>query len=543
MVAATGYMAALHKMGFLDKIRYMTGVSGSSWLVAAYVYRQNQTSDNDFFPEINEPETLSLDYLFTPPPPSVATWIVPEIKRVIAQNIQAQTLENIWIQNATALAEFLHDRRKDSHLLWQTAIGSVYFAHHGIQYSDMFSWDESDVTDIKQRNPSLQNTKFITRHPGSPFPILTGMAMGPLPMAPLVPNAVHNAFTNFEMTPLYIGAPFSRDVTYVNNTHNETVFSGGLLEPFGFGAPAPLQRLTTETGLLTLNPPEHPFSVQDISGIASMALSSTFATLPENASSSAIPKNLPVWEFVPKAPTFPNKPPPTAVGETGSVEMMYGDGGLLEITGVISLLLRRVTHVVVFDMSTKPVDKTNTLGCLFAVPGIEYFGDSFDYRHNHVFEQSGYQPLVERLQARIDAGEAGIVTATLRTVDNDWWGLKGGSIVQFTWVALHAPDNWQNRLPEHVKQAMALTNTFEKFPWYDTITQFLLTTPQTNLLTSMTGHALLSNSDLIRSGLNIPFPSSTATSTPTSSVSSTLSPTASPSTSPSPSVQTPHQPK
>eukprot|EP00300_Choanocystis_sp_HF-7_P007290 c15204_g1_i1.p1 GENE.c15204_g1_i1~~c15204_g1_i1.p1 ORF type:complete len:193 (+),score=41.75 c15204_g1_i1:240-818(+) len=132
--------------------------------------------------------------------------------------------------------------------------------------------------------------------------------------------------------------------------------------------------------------------------------------------------------------------------------------------------------------------------------------------------------------------QAGIVTATLRTVDNDWWGLKGGSIVQFTWVALHAPDNWQNRLPEHVKQAMALTNTFEKFPWYDTITQFLLTTPQTNLLTSMTGHALLSNSDLIRSGLNIPFPSSTATSTPTSSVSSTLSPTASPSTSPSPSI-------
>ncbi len=59
-----------------------------------------------------------------------------------------------------------------------------------------------------------------------PFPILTAIALGPPDLAPLLTSKNNSFFSNFEMTPLYVGFPYSRTVGYKNGRQDRVRFDG-----------------------------------------------------------------------------------------------------------------------------------------------------------------------------------------------------------------------------------------------------------------------------------------------------------------------------
>ena len=64
MVAAAGQLAALHELGLLREVRYISGISGGSWATAAYSFAQlgqNGTArdDDELLGRITAPENIS----------------------------------------------------------------------------------------------------------------------------------------------------------------------------------------------------------------------------------------------------------------------------------------------------------------------------------------------------------------------------------------------------------------------------------------------------------------------------------------------------
>ena len=63
MVAAAGQLAALHELGLLREVRYISGISGGSWATAAYSFAQlgqNGTArdDDELLGNITAPEDI-----------------------------------------------------------------------------------------------------------------------------------------------------------------------------------------------------------------------------------------------------------------------------------------------------------------------------------------------------------------------------------------------------------------------------------------------------------------------------------------------------
>ncbi len=55
----SGYLRGLHELGLLKDIRYVTGVSGSSWALVSYLYRQKFLDDSVFLGKHKTPEEVS----------------------------------------------------------------------------------------------------------------------------------------------------------------------------------------------------------------------------------------------------------------------------------------------------------------------------------------------------------------------------------------------------------------------------------------------------------------------------------------------------
>src|SRR5262249_40245818 len=128
-----------------------------------------------------------------------------------------------------------------------------------------FSYDETTVTSIRARNPSLADAVFHTvRDPARPYLIAHASVIGPTQLSPFTALEL----VGMEYTPLYVGTPLGRPVTYTSQwrgTSEVNRVGGGLLEPFAFGGSAPVH---TERDLVDVLPPERPFALSNVLGTA-----------------------------------------------------------------------------------------------------------------------------------------------------------------------------------------------------------------------------------------------------------------------------------
>lgn len=142
---------------------------------------------------------------------------------------------------------------------WCYSTQETYYEPVGIKSSTRFSWTEDIVKDIKARNPSLKDEKFLLpTNKNRPFPLVGSAIVGPTKGAPYSYDTRN--FSMIEFTPMYVGHMRNLDVSYQYHhgiKHTQRV--GGVVETFAFpkygSAPRTGLRSSQTSGVLSAPPP------------------------------------------------------------------------------------------------------------------------------------------------------------------------------------------------------------------------------------------------------------------------------------------------
>ena len=196
--------------------------------------------------------------------------------------------------------------------------------------------------------------------------------------------------------------------------------------------------------------------------------------------------------------------------------MLVGDGGDVENYGVISMLQRKMTKLVVnincvtplnpdWDPAIQPVPTSSDIDgyvpALFGIPTEADEGYSLIY--NQVFDSADFSALVTAMLAAQEAGDGIVIPQTLITVQNDFMGIDAGHEVEVLWKYTTLPTNWYDAVPAELRAEIesGSSGKYENFPHYETLTQLELSAEQVMLLANLEAWVMFANEELIRSFL------------------------------------------
>jgi hypothetical protein len=320
-----------------------------------------------------------------------------------------------------------------------------------------------------------------------------------------------------QMRSLNVGYKYHK--THV--THYKTV--GGVIEPFAFGltGAAPVRGLDGDStkAEVTVPTPSAVLDLQFAAAASGYAEGAFFESLRPHNISSALGLHFDYWSPVDKHPQ--------------SLDTLMCDGGSFENIMLPSMLQRGVKKIALFFNSVTPLqpasdwnvrtDAPSTgqiddgLSSLFGVLPQDYVrweNRSFDFSKDQFFSTDEWVPFVTELQAAQQTGNGIIVSKTLRTVQNDWWGVPAGQEAEVTFVYLGRLASWEAQLSEEMKAVLVpagpdaddLSKTvedgpFRHFPHYPT-SGGLLNAEQANVLADLTAWTVLQNKELFQAVLS-----------------------------------------
>lgn len=468
-VAVTGQLRALHSLGLIDDIRYMTAVSGATWAAAAFsYYRDGPTSDEEF----------------------LGSMVTPSQRRSWAFNTTAGQSWSTLSSNSvghTATSNFKKSFRhflfhEPAHEAWQFATGEVFFKPFGLFEPDkqeFFSFDAATVRDILKRHAVLQPgwsaENFVTMRANRPYLILTATILWPADFAGRAQKVL------VEYSPLGVGNAYFLNLEDKASYGSwEQPTGGGFVEPFAhlsYGPSVPVELPPMEPVRMPAS--ELPFSLWRASGKSSAAYAAPLANI-----DPALLPNATYWS-------------PAQAGESPARILKIGDGGNLEDLAIMPLLQRKVRKIVAFANYFYPLEELlqgaragKEEGSLIA----PLFG--WNAKHgpnNQVFARSEFLPLLESLHKVKVRGDLPMSKKRYQVLANPWFGVEPYE-VEILWVYNDISENWIKQLnPEVaaiVREGMRGKGELRHFPHYQTIAEnrlhFIeLTAQQVTLLTDM----------------------------------------------------------
>ena len=191
------------------------------------------------------------------------------------------------------------------------------------------------------------------------------------------------------------------------------------------------------------------------------------------------------------------------------MDFRFADGGSLENYGVVTLLQRKVTKLVVFINTYIPLDAGfDPSGGLAPCPSTidsdlpPLFGyPNGNQIHNQVFPQEDFAAVFNEMKKAKVRGETVMAYYQGRTVANDWWGIPAGQPFEILFVYNDEVAKWEDMLNDEVKAELdqCSSGEIQNFPHYPTmfpngpphITQ--LTNAEVNLLYELNAWNVYSN--------------------------------------------------
>lgn len=484
MSAAFGQLRGLTTLGLMDKVGYISSVSGGSWASTIYTYyRSGASDDNDLLGPVTAPADITYTNLDQMPTSRLGYTATLSLRDALLK---------------------LVEEGMEADRLWLEGVGRTYFEPYGLHdrnSSAYFSLDATTVADIVARNPQLAGATFYTARQKRPFLLINGTLLGPDALAPFAQEQI----VGFEMTPLYVGVPYGQTITYQSEGKQAQTLpvGGGYVEPFAFGGSAPASpcqpvqfpgtcRVNVEGG-------KRPFSLTDASGISSSA----FAAIADQLHlANALDPEQPYW-------------PINSGAFRPATPFTFGDGGNIENYGLIPLLLRGVNRIIVFvnsetklSLDYNPRNRPGKKAVDAFLPPLFGFPNKLN-PNNRVFTKQAWQSLITALQAQKKQGLP-LVTIQTHTVQaNTWWGLPGGWDVEICWVYNDRVASWEQQLPSHLQEQINLGNSpiplgpFRHFPNYLTVDEDLLdlvklTPAQVNLLANLSCWNILQSQSILQ---------------------------------------------
>lgn len=481
MAAGIGQLRGLRALGLLDKVRYISAVSGGTWVSGPLLF--SRQDEDTLLGPVREPASLTLKNLDELPYGSLGHLATRSLKSRLWKYYNEVADERLWID----------------------AVGDQFLQPLGLfDRSDTayYAPDDATVADIRRRNPDLGH-RFVTPRPNRPFWIANGCVIGPKSLTPLKRESP----VGIEFTPMYTGSPRRLKVVFYDQHDKSTTLTvgGGYVEPFAFGGAAPEK---VADGVQSLPAPAHRWCLADSIGVSSSAFAG-YAELDHLVDAlDVLAPQSPLWPMPPTAPAQP---------------FALGDGGILENYGIIPLILRGVERIVVFVNTGTRLKPTFEKSRSTQWKGIDdYLPALFGYRvvdtgtalqNNHVFEQGEFQAVVDGLTKARAAGEGVLTRSVLTTVDNSWWGVTAGQKVDVTWVYNDRVTAWEQQLHDEVHEAVRKGNSdaflhgpLELFPNYktageNTLDIVELTNVQVNALADLTCWTVMHNGKLFADAL------------------------------------------
>jgi hypothetical protein len=489
--AAMGQYRALTKLGLMDKVRVIASVSGGTWASFIYTYYcAGAANDDELLGPITEPADISMDSLCEPLPRSCMGFVVTQkFDRVAFRDLREDPLHEVWMR----------------------MMGELLLAPFGLYDPDRprtISLNPEEVARILARQAEgveLSADDFVTARPNRPFLIANACLIAPTDIGTVrVETPVL-----FEFTPLYVGSPNPLRITYDPRRGDAVSLEvgGGALEPFGCGGAAPheLGPGNQDVCVVELLAPIRACTTEFIVGTSSVAPAGMLEELPGFTD---------LRDLAPEAPHWPVREGPVPAAQAFD----FGDGGVLENYGLISLLLRRIETAVVFINTGTPLDLDyDPAGPVTSRDIDSYLPPLFGLvdpstgtatQNNQVFATADYAKVVHELQAAKRSGGAVMAVTKLTTVANSWWGLPGGHQVRVCWMYLDRSANWEASLGSKVvrweiergNHMKLFAGPFKHFPHYNTISEtplelIELTNEQVRLLADLSCWCVTSNAD------------------------------------------------
>lgn len=462
--AALGQLRGLYELGILQKVRYLSCVSGSSFISTAFCYLPAGYSDSTFLGPIVNPQNITAGHLDKALPDS------------FAQVISNSFLVDDYVKNAASLA---------GDETYSRAIGDVFLRPFGLNSRKrFFSLDERSVATIRGHNSAMKAGDFYLVRPGRPFPIISAIILRPDNEPPL-PKKIP-----VEITPLYAGVrplfngagPDGRDI------------GGGYVEPFAFDSQAPGQP-PNETGRVTvrLGSSRYRFTLSDAIGTSGAAPAESMVEDGLNF------LGFPEYRYWPVAGAFQKQVAGRKIDSRKTAfEYEFGDGGNLENLCIMPLLARHVERIIVFVNTREPVTGDGPGQINRAIPPV--FGQDPAVETSAVFPAGKYKDLVAGLLAAKRAGVSLIHRDRYQVQDNALFGIKGGWEVEVLWIYNERVPAWEKLLPGPIRQMIG-RDSLVNFPHYMTYGQnkpaiIDLKTEQVFLLANLSCWNVLNNATL-----------------------------------------------
>ncbi len=472
LTAAMGQMRGLRALGLLDRVSWVSSVSGGTWASATYNYLPAQISDDDFLGPAVAPQDITADSLSTLPPNNLG---------------QVPTQLTFWHIGETILDLKEKYKYPDS-MLWQGIIGKYVLQPFGLWNQDLngfpdrfYSLDPASAQAIIANNPQLTEGQFFLVQRPRPTLIMNGSLVS-------MPSVEGSQLLPFESTQLDLGVR----MTFPGMGPNGRAIGGGMMQSFAMGSS---WQQDLPGGRAQVSVPSRPFSLGDIVSISSAAFAETVqAKFPFL---DALDPVYPYW------PIFDRE-------ATSVFNYLFADGGSLENTGVASLLSRRVPNVIAFVNSMTPLTKENgevvldsQIPLLFGLaPTPKKLRNKEPQRADvpnnsttfvQVFPGDRYDELANGLWAANSAGGPAMYLQKLQTVENPHFGVPSYP-VNVLWVYNTAVTAWYNLLQPSVQQVVDKTRNF---PNYDTILQLNLSAAEVNLLADLSCWNLTSQAEQV----------------------------------------------
>ena len=460
--AAIGQMRGLEAAGVLDNVGAISCVSGGAWFGTTFTYAPTTYSDAALLGPLVQPENITVSGLHQIPKNYLGSCITNLSDGALAVYALEAYIE--YKANTIPADKF-----------YSRIINKAFLQPYGLgDEKTLVTLNADTLASIKQRNLNLSASFFVQR-PNRPFLIVGGTQIytpGQVKQQVKQVGLPGQFYRNIEFTSLYTGA-----AQLANESSLGTSFGGGFVENFAFDTPAP----TLVSGNMASVPAgKYPFLLSDMIGCSSAAIA---AYVLQDLQAY---KNLDPFPSFTYWPISGSKPQATAYS--------FGDGGILENTGVVSLLRRGYKTIFAFVNSPLPigsVSKESVMGIDSQISRLFGFvpeQNDGTPQTTQVFASADYQAVVDGLIAAKKAGIATVYTGNFPVIENNAFNIAPYTPKIF-WIYNDRNMVWMNKLRPAVV-ALFKNAGLQNFPNYSTTFQneyelLYLAPRQVNLLAHM----------------------------------------------------------
>ncbi len=519
---ALGQLRGLREIGVLDKVRYVSAISGGAWAAVPFVYTKMGLDDFLGRFEILDPALppeKQAEFLSQPRGElgraivnsSLTAGSIQEVAGGLASSFSNKTGDQLWLSLTSSVNGALRREPDRINKTYSRLIGRLFvdpLVDAGSKASGrLFSWNALTVEDTSLVSQGRLGEDFVVAGPDRPFLIATGTVIVARP------DYQYPMLMPVEYTPMYVGirhrfSPRYGGI-YVSPWMYDTTDIG---EIGGTGDSHLLQARADKDRLFTLG------DVVGSTGAAPQLALVLGTFVPQSFRER-------VQRFSEVFPALRHVTLNTGSGRNiVTEEIGHGDGGFGDNLGLMGLLARGVKNILVFNNSvTKEVENNDDFKTLFFPVGPP--GSGGDKTVNRVFwcndqKEDGctpadtdtyYRTLVRELVARRTAHKAQVYCSPPWKVKaNEHFGTPAiPSGVKICWFYTSSSDAWERTLPDRFRQMVHGADKtdagkhFDDFPWLATFGQnkthvIKLTTPQVNLLSNLTAWIVSDEAPAIR---------------------------------------------